>query len=145
MKADQNIRREESVMKQAIWILIGVFLAIICAAGFWRIVFYVGASDAIRLQVKSVQGLANQLTSGGVQLPDGDVTKIFIGLGAFYVDPLESVIDRAAMERLEIDADSYTVKNEFGGDLKVMSKNQKVKVIYTMIPDGVCPVEAVCQ
>lgn len=109
--------------------------------------------EAMSIQVENIKAKAEMLYLFQRSMPDGDLTTILVNAGAFgpstpvvddYNSPL-NVRDRAAMSRLKVDFEKLTVKNEFGGEVKVLSKDRAIEVIYTNVPDGMCVSEAQCK
>lgn len=109
--------------------------------------------EAMSIQVENIKAKAEMLYSFQRSMPDGDLTTILVNAGAFgpstpvvddYNSPL-NVRDRAAMSRLKVDFEKMTVENEFGGEVKVLSKDRTIEVIYTNVPDGMCVSEAQCK
>lgn len=111
------------------------------------------SQEAMSIQVENIKAKAEMLYASQRSIPDGDLTTILLNAGAFgpttpvvddYNSPL-NVRDRAAMSRLKVDIKKLTVQNEFGGEVKVFSKDRLIEVIYTNVPDGKCIAEARCK
>lgn len=102
------------------------------------------AKDAIAYQSAQLLSTAEMLFV--LNKPtSSDVTKVVVHAGGagestpnvFDDEAKENQLDRDAMGRLKLDIDKGTITNEFGGEVRVVVKQDKFYVIYTKVPTSI--------
>lgn len=100
------------------------------------------SEEAIRYQSVQLINTTKTLFASLSAIPDGDITKIIVAAGGAFVTtpdvyPADSEAnkrDADAMFRLNTNSDAGTITNEFGGSVKIVSKNEALTIIYTKVP-----------
>lgn len=125
-----------------------LFLAVVAVSvlisGYY-VVMSVSDEDAIRYQSVQLIDTARALYAAQPTIPEGDLTKVVMyAEGASPTTPnfekYEAIVnkkDREVMLRLTPDLNKGILLNEFGGQVKVLSSNGDVFVLYTEVPSSV--------
>lgn len=79
--------------------------------------------------------LTKVLFTAHSSIPDGDLTKHLVTY--YQGDSLEQRKYRDSWLHLKFDYENKTIKSEFGGQVMIVSKNNKLSVIYTKVPTSV--------
>lgn len=91
--------------------------------------------SSVQIQINNISRNMHVMYANESSIPDGDLTKIAIEHGVFV--STDNLDDVAAMSRLKIDL-NRSVMNEFGGDVRLLSDNGSIELVYTKVPDETC-------
>lgn len=103
------------------------------------------SKDAIAYQAEQLINTTRFLYTNLPVIPDGDKTELVINAGGPFAkspditdfNSPENKREREAMNRLQADFLNKTIRNEFGGTVKILSQNGLIKVVYTNVPNNV--------